>query len=129
MNTNHAVDIYSNFVTDEITFIRRRDGTYFMLPNSSDAKRIGHAAFEAIEPSISNELPWKKTASGWSIEWDDIDIVVAIRNGGQLIIGTPYSGWGKAPDIKINNQPTYLDFGNAILQQLQYVKAKREENA
>ncbi|WP_223671311.1 hypothetical protein [Kangiella shandongensis] len=129
MNPDHAVDIYSNYVTGEITFIRRRDDSLYLLHSAADRKEIGAAASEAIEPKISGGLPWSKIPEDWFVEWDQLDVVVAWRDGGQLVIATPFCHWGKAPDILINNQPSHLDFGTAIVQQINYAKSKREKGA
>ena len=128
MNPEHAVDIYFDFVENEVTFLRRRDSMHLVLKEFNEAKSIGHAAFEAIEPKISNELPWQKTGDNWRIEWDNLDIVVAWRDQGSLVVATPLCGWGKAPDIKVKNQPSYLELGAAIIEQRNYAKRQREQH-
>ena len=128
MNPEHAIDIYSNFVTGKITFIRRRDSSEYIMSEAINAKKIGHAAFEGIAPKISNKLPWVKIDDNWCIEWDYLDVAVAWRDSESMIIATPICDWGKAPDIKIDKEPTYTELGNAIIKQLEYAKIQREKN-
>ena len=129
MNLEHAVDIYSNFITGEISFIRRRDNSEYVLSKASDNKVIGHAAFEGIEPKISNELPWEAVDKNWNIDWDQIDIVVVWRDEGEMVVATPICNWGKAPDIKLKNHPSYIEIGDAINKQLIYSRNQREKIA
>ena len=39
MNPEHAIDIYSNFVTGKITFIRRRDSSEYIMSEAINAKK------------------------------------------------------------------------------------------
>lgn len=127
MNPEHAVDIYFDFVRNEVTFLKRRDQTHLVLQEVEDPKKIGHAAFEAIETK-KNILGWRNTREDWNIEWENLDIVVAWRDQGSIIIATPLCNWGKAPDIKIKQKPTYIEFGDSILKQRNYAKSKREQH-
>ena len=128
MNLQHVLDVYFSTSGKYIICLRRRDSFAVLLKNIVDPKEIGQAVIEGLEPSKDNKLHWE--AEEISINWSEIDnIVVVWRDSGQTIVGTPYHEWGKAPKILLNHHPSFIDIGNAVLQQVAYCSEKEKSFA
>lgn len=117
MNPLHAVDIYIDLALSEAFVLRRRDLRWWH--GATNARLLGSAVSAALDPKRPQCLAWQLNDS-WERQSEDRQIVVAFRQNHQTIIATPFSPWGKAPNIILAASPRHGELGEAILTQANF---------
>src|SRR5258708_7808317 len=98
MNLSHGVDIYIDSATLEATIFRRRDLNWWHSLGSVNAKLLGLAVSEALDPKRSCQLVWEPL-DNLPLEIETRQTVVVLRTNHTTVVMTPICFWGKAPDI------------------------------
>lgn len=121
MNPEHAVDIYADLSETRVVVLRRRDMRWWQSSGQFDDKSVGKVVVSALDSKRrSADLIWSSDVDLDFVHSADVHCAVVWREGHKTIVTTPIWVWGKAPNIELDEKPTHLALGQAVLTQIRH---------